>query len=148
MTTDLGQWRSSWIVPPDIQVFSTPGNFTWIAPVTSNVPMSVYVFVVSGGGGGASGSSGGSTAARTGGGGGGGGTVMSATLLPADLGVSVDGHVGAGGTGGVAVTGASAGNDGTYGAGSSLASRVRSCCTPTAAARGWRPGRAARPGSG
>ena len=98
--------------PTDIQVFSTPGAFTWNKPPNAK---SVHVTVISGGGGGGSGQMSAAASPASGGGGGGAGArnfvILSATLL----GTSENGNVGAGGAGGASVTSVGLGINGSPG---------------------------------
>jgi collagen type VII alpha len=98
--------------PTDIQVFSTPGAFTWTKPLGAK---SVHVAVISGGGGGGSGRMSAAGSPASGGGGGGGGGRSSVTLSAALLGASENGVVGVGGTGGASVTSVGLGINGSPG---------------------------------
>ena len=114
---------ANWIIinksvrPADIQTFTcSPANTNTVG--TWNKPdgaVSVSVMLISGGGGGGSGRRGAAGSLRTGGGGGGGGGVSMATFPASTLPSSVNVNIGAGGTGGAAVT-----TDGNAGVNGSL----------------------------
>lgn len=96
----------------DIQVFSTPGAFTWTKP-TVGTPTAVEITCIGGGGGGGGGGYAAAATAVGGGGGGGGGSYTTIKVNASLLGATVPGNVGAGGTGGTAVsTSGTAGNGG------------------------------------
>ena len=117
MNTQLGATGATGptATPTDIQVFSTPGAFTWTKPLNAK---SVNVTVISGGCGGGSGAMSLAGSPASGGGGGGGGARTIVTLQASLLAASENGVVGAGGAGGASVTSIGFGNDGTNGAAS------------------------------
>ena len=89
------------IAPPsDVQVFVTPGTFTWTKPDNA---LSVQIVCIGAGGGGGSGRRGAAGTTRRGGGGGTGGGYSTLTVPAAALPATVDGEVGAPGVGGAAV---------------------------------------------
>jgi hypothetical protein len=98
--------------PTDIQIFSTPGAYTWTKPAGAK---SVHVAVISGGGGGGSGQMSASATPASGGGGGGAGARSFVTLSAALLGAFENGNVGSGGAGGASVTSVGLGINGTPG---------------------------------
>jgi hypothetical protein len=108
------------IAAPDIQVFSTPGNFTWTKPAGASL---ITVTVIGGGGGGG----GGAPASTNGGGGGGGagGAKAVVTYTPSQLGATEPLTVGAGGAGAVAQSVGPPGNDGQAGAASTFGTGTR-----------------------
>ncbi len=81
----------------DVQVFTTPGAFTWTKPAGARY---VEVQIVAGGGGGGSGRKGASLSIRSGGGGGAGGGATIISVPASNFGATVSGAVGAGGNGG------------------------------------------------
>lgn len=85
-------------VTPDVQIFGTPGAFTWTKPAGGQKQWRAYV--VGGGAGAGSGRRGAAASARFGGGGGAPGWIAVAQGLLADLPATVAGNVGAGGNGG------------------------------------------------
>ena len=96
----------------DIQIFATPGAYTWNKPANAK---SVHVAVISGGGGGGSGQMSAAATPASGGGGGGAGARSFVTLSAALLGASENGNVGAGGAGGASVTSVGLGINGSPG---------------------------------
>jgi hypothetical protein len=98
--------------PADVQIFATPGAFTWTKPAGAK---SVNITVISGGSGGGSGTMSAAASPASGGGGGGGGARTIVTLQASLLAASENGIVGAGGAGGASVTSAGFGLDGTNG---------------------------------
>jgi hypothetical protein len=98
--------------PADIQVFTTPGAYTWTKPVGAK---SVHVAVISGGGGGGSGQMSAAVSPASGGGGGGAGARSFVTLSASLLGAFENGNVGSGGAGGASVTSVGLGNNGSPG---------------------------------
>lgn len=104
---------------PNIQVFKTPGAFTWTKPDGCT---HVDVICIGAGGGGGSGRKQASDTSNSHGGGGGqGGGVSRHSFDASILDDTVDGVIGAGGVGGVSVSGATTnGNDGVNGGNSSF----------------------------
>ena len=84
-----------------VDVYSTPGTFTWTKPAGAK---SVNVVVISGGGGGGSGRKAGVGSQASGGGGGGGGSYSVRDIAASLLGATEAVTVGSGGTGGASVT--------------------------------------------
>ena len=97
LTTDLGAKAAQ----AQVDVYSTPGTFTWTKPAGAK---SVHVALLSGGGGGGSGRKTPSGTAGAGGGGGAGGGYSERVVQAAILGATETVTVGAGGPGGVAQT--------------------------------------------
>lgn len=88
--------------PTNVQIFATPGTFTWTKPTGAKA---VNVQLFGGGGGGGSGRKDNTVGiAKTGGGGGGGGGYLNVTLSADALGATETVVVGAGGSGGAGAT--------------------------------------------
>jgi hypothetical protein len=96
----------------DVQIFATPGAYTWTKPAGAK---SVHVAVISGGGGGGSGQMSAAASPASGGGGGGAGARNFVTLPASLLGASENGNVGSGGAGGASVISVGLGINGTVG---------------------------------
>lgn len=112
-------WRR---LTADVQAYTTPGTATWTKPAWAQT---VQVALVSGGGAGASGRRGASGTASSGGGGGSGGGYAAQLFDASLLGSTETVTVGAGGTGGAAVTVDSTnGNQGTTAGASSFGTRL------------------------
>lgn len=119
LTTDLGNKAAQ----AQVDVYDTAGTFTWTKPAGAKL---VDVVVISGGGGGASGRKGGTTATAPGGGGGAGGSYSARSFSATLLGATESVTVGAGGTGGAAITGTNVnGNSGQAGGNSSFGTFVQ-----------------------
>ena len=114
MNTQLGATGATGptATPTDIQIFATPGAYTWTKPAGAK---SVNVTVISGGGGGGSGQMSTAASPASGGGGGGAGARSFVTLSAALLGAFENGNVGSGGAGGASVTSVGLGINGTPG---------------------------------
>ena len=85
----------------DIQVYSTPGTYTWNKPVGAKF---ISLTLIGGGGGGGSGSKASSGTTAGGGGGGGGGGLWDGVIPATQVADTVTGTVGSGGSGGIGVT--------------------------------------------
>ena len=98
----------------NVQIFSTPGTFTWTKPAGATA---VEIQLLAGGGGGGSGRKDASTTAvvKCGGGGGGGGSWLNVTLNADALDATVEVTVGGGGNGGAAQSSNADGNNGSAG---------------------------------
>ena len=97
LTNDLGAKAAQ----AQVDVYSTPGTFTWTKPAGAK---SVNVVVISGGGGGGSGRKAGVGSQASGGGGGGGGSYSLRDITASILGSTETVVVGIGGPGGASVT--------------------------------------------
>ena len=106
-----------------VDVYSTPGTFTWTKPVGAKL---VNVVVISGGGGGGSGRKAGVGTAAFSGGGGGGGSYSLRDITASILGSTETVVVGIGGPGGASVTANSTnGNVGVSGGNSSFGTWIQ-----------------------
>lgn len=107
----------------DVQIFTTPGSFTWNKPDGFKM---AHIVVIGGGGGGASGRLNTTATNRSGGGGGGGAQLVIMDIPITLLGASESVTVGAGGTGAAGNSGAtgtlSAGSAGNVGGNSAFGS--------------------------
>lgn len=104
----------------DVQVYNTPGTYTWVKPAGAKW---VEIYVVGAAGGAGSGRKGATTSGRGGGGTPGGGARVNLSFHPNMLGATETVTVGAGGTGGAAVTtNDTNGNNGTAGGATSFGS--------------------------
>lgn len=83
----------------DIQIFNTPGSFTWTKPTVGDI---CHIIVIGGGGAGASGRR--SSTGASGGGGGAAGGIFFWTMAKSSLASTESVVVGSGGTGGIAQT--------------------------------------------
>lgn len=120
-TGDLGGGGGSGGIT-DVQTFASAGSHTWTKPVSARF---VHVAMIGGGGGGASGRRGASSTVRCGGGGGAGGAYAEQLFIASALNPTETVTVGAGGTGGAAVSANDTdGNDGATGGSSSLGSKL------------------------
>ncbi len=107
----------------NMQIWATPGSYTWTKPAGN--PQWTEVYVIPGGGGGGSGSIVGSGTLASGGSGGGGAAInIPAKFQTSSLAATVAVTVGAGGTGGASVTASGAGNPGTAGGASTFGTLV------------------------
>ena len=97
LTTDLAAKAAQ----AQVDVYSTPGTFTWTKPANAKT---VNVVVISGGGGGGSGRKAGVSSQASGGGGGGGGSYSLRDIAASLLNATETVTVGSGGTGGASVT--------------------------------------------
>lgn len=95
----------------DVQIFTTPGAFTWTKPVIGN-PTWVEIVCIGGGGGGGSGAYSAVSSAAGGGGGAAGGCYSWCKVLCSLVGATEPGNVGAGGTAGAPITTVGAGVQG------------------------------------
>lgn len=107
---------ASYTAPTDVQIFTTPGNATWIKPANADT---VTVYCIGGAGGGGSGARQPSGTATCGGAGAPGAGFSTNTFRAADLNGTEAVVVGAGGAGGAAVTTDSTNGNPGIGGGSS-----------------------------
>lgn len=106
----------------DVQVFATPGSYTWTKPSGATT---VSVYVLGAGGGGGSGRVGANSTTRMGGGGGGGGGMSYGSWPAGAIGATETITVGAGGAGGAAqTTDSTNGSDGAAGGASSFGAHL------------------------